>query len=512
MSLCVLAAALALPPPPRIAVIGGGIGGAASAHFLSKQIPGARIVIFERESTVGGRLRHIEHDGVHVELGGTFINRRLNPHMAQLIDAVNAPTESLLPSLLLQDVYIYNGTVQALRLRHEHLIADGLRALAEYGLSAIKTVDESDRFFTALEGMQARLKRGDTFDDISELLEWTGLAPYARVSTTDLLQPKGVSPSFLSQIISAFTNVIYTQGNAVNAFVSLSIISMFTRPSFPATTTLGNDALVRALIGSSNATLRLRSAVSAVAAGSGMVRGSRGGDRSAGFTVRTTRDEAFDLVVVATPLESSSLAFPGLDLVPTASMRRTYVGVHVTVLTSARLNGTFFGNRPGDKPMRPESLVMAPTRSSLPRGIHFVWRVGDANTSVSAAGSTAQRAGAAAGGEAKGEGAEGVYLIHSAQELDGSLISLAFGGSARHVVRHYWPAAYPVEVPTVSESARPPVILNRYNHSSGASPPLVYLNALESLESAMETSALAANNAARLLARWWAAHGGRGSV
>ena len=80
------------------------------------------------------------------------------------------------------------------------------------------------------------------------------------------------------------------------------------------------------------------------------------------------------------------------------------------------------------------------------------------------------------------------------------------------MVRHYWPAAYPVEVPTVSESARPPVILNRYNHSSGASPPLVYLNALESLESAMETSALAANNAARLLARWWAAHGGRGSV
>ena len=36
----------------------------------------------------------------------------------------------------------------------------------------------------------------------------------------------------------------------------------------------------------------------------------------------------------------------------------------------------------GDGAMVPTSLIMAPTQSSLPCGIHFVWRVGDASAAA----------------------------------------------------------------------------------------------------------------------------------
>lgn len=211
--------------PPRIAVIGGGIGGAATCHYLARDIPGASTTVFERDR-VGGRLWNLEHDGVKVELGGTFINKKLNPHMAELTDAVNAKTTPLLPSLMSQDAYIYNGTATPLKLRHGHLIGDGLKIMERYGLSMTRTLEVSQKFFTALQAMQDRLRSGDTFDNITSLLSWSGLGPYARVNATELLRPDKVSSEFLEQIISAFTNVIYTQGNSVNGFVVRQPVSI----------------------------------------------------------------------------------------------------------------------------------------------------------------------------------------------------------------------------------------------------------------------------------------------
>ena len=253
---------------------------------------------------------------------------------------------------------------------------------------------------------------------------------------------------------------------------------MFARPSFPSTTVDGNDALVSALLNASNATLRLGTSVHAVAPtadGKGFAL-TTNAPGSAG-----TRTERFDAVVVAAPLESAQLDLSALSLAPGAELRRKYVDVYVTVVTSALINGSFFG----DAGMVPSALVMAPTRSTVPCGIHFVWRVGDAASAPDSA-----------QGPGDASAVAGVYLLHSATRLSDQVVGMAFGGGARNVYRHYWPAAYPAELPTKSAAARPPVILSR----GGG---IYYLNALESLESAMETSALAASNVARLLARWW---------
>ena len=41
---------------PRVAIIGGGIGGASTAYFLREGVPDARIDVYEREEQTGGRM------------------------------------------------------------------------------------------------------------------------------------------------------------------------------------------------------------------------------------------------------------------------------------------------------------------------------------------------------------------------------------------------------------------------------------------------------------------------
>ena len=89
-----------------------------------------------------------------------------------------------------------------------------------------------------------------------------------------------------------------------------------------------------------------------------------------------------------------------------------------------------------------------------------------------------------------------MYLLHSKELVGPEVVSAAFV-DVHMVTRHHWPAAYPEEKPTASDAERQPVVLT----PTGG---LYYLNTIESIASSMETSALAGNNAAQLLARWWA--------
>lgn len=53
--------------PAHIAVLGGGITGLASAHYLTKENPNARLTIYEGGSRLGGWLRS---EAIDVELDG----------------------------------------------------------------------------------------------------------------------------------------------------------------------------------------------------------------------------------------------------------------------------------------------------------------------------------------------------------------------------------------------------------------------------------------------------------
>lgn len=68
----------------RIAVIGAGIAGLTCAYNLQEQ--GYDVVVFEKETTVGGRMRSREKDGLWFDIGATHLIP-LYTHMRKYIDA-----------------------------------------------------------------------------------------------------------------------------------------------------------------------------------------------------------------------------------------------------------------------------------------------------------------------------------------------------------------------------------------------------------------------------------------
>lgn len=57
--------------PPRIAVIGAGVGGLSAATRLARR--GARVVLFERNARVGGKLNWLERDGYSWDMGPSLL-------------------------------------------------------------------------------------------------------------------------------------------------------------------------------------------------------------------------------------------------------------------------------------------------------------------------------------------------------------------------------------------------------------------------------------------------------
>lgn len=60
---------------PKIAIIGAGIGGSSSSHFIRELFgPQATIDVFEASDRIGGRLNTVEVAGKRFESGGSIIH------------------------------------------------------------------------------------------------------------------------------------------------------------------------------------------------------------------------------------------------------------------------------------------------------------------------------------------------------------------------------------------------------------------------------------------------------
>jgi prenylcysteine oxidase/farnesylcysteine lyase len=58
----------------RVCIVGSGIGGSTAAHYLSQMSRDVDLVVFEKESTVGGRISSFEYRGHQIEAGGSIIH------------------------------------------------------------------------------------------------------------------------------------------------------------------------------------------------------------------------------------------------------------------------------------------------------------------------------------------------------------------------------------------------------------------------------------------------------
>ncbi|RDX75481.1 ufaA1, partial [Mucuna pruriens] len=75
----------------RVAVVGGGISGLASAYVLGKS--GANVVLYEKEHCLGGHAKTVNVDGLHLDLGFMVFNRVTYPNMMEFFENLGVDME-----------------------------------------------------------------------------------------------------------------------------------------------------------------------------------------------------------------------------------------------------------------------------------------------------------------------------------------------------------------------------------------------------------------------------------
>ncbi|XP_046898990.1 prenylcysteine oxidase-like [Hypomesus transpacificus] len=452
-------------PPSKIAIVGAGIGGTATAHFLRQHFgPEVSIDVFEK-GEVGGRLATVTVNHQDYESGGSIIHS-LNLHMQDFVKQLGLKYRRNVAG----KTAVFNGEELILEETDWYLL-DLLRVWWRYGISFIRLqmwVEEIMEKFMRIYKYQAH---GYAFSSVEELLHSLGGSGFLNMthrSLSESLLELGVSQRFIDEVIAPITRVNYRQNNSIPAFVGA--VSLAGAQSNLWAVEGGNKLVCSGLLKLAKANL-VQAQVKTISPQTNgesvqyQLTYSSGSGKEAGL---------YDIVVVATPLQDSvdsGVSFQGFDP-PLPISPGSY---HHTVATVVHgyLNCSYFGFP--DPRLFPFTSVLT---TDTP-GLFF-----------NSAGSICP-VNISAGFRRKQPQEAGVYKVFSPRPLERAELKTLFR-SYYSVQETDW-QAYP-----------------RYGNAEGQSLPAVelganlyYLNGIEWAGSAMEMSSVAAKNIALLAFHRW---------
>ncbi|KAL6079602.1 Prenylcysteine oxidase-like [Balamuthia mandrillaris] len=434
---------------PKIAIIGGGIGGGSTAYYLHKWLPDASLTLFEQNDYIGGRLKHTlftagGKQAIPLNLGGDAWSD-VNAYMVSLQKELKVPLdESSTGGNGLLGFFEGNGRwLQP----HRDYISEG-------------------SMYLILESFKWALRsnydhRGDdvAFGSIGEFLSAGGLNGFTSVTAYDYAKAHyWVSDRFLWQDVLPVTRVIYDQNLNLTAFAGWTSLLAGTTESF--STEGGNDVFVQTLVNASKARVMLNTKVMDVSKAN-----NKNNPTSYLVTYAKNQNDTkkieldsqmFDVVILAAPFEFSGIRWNKFKL-PNIKPR-PYVHWFVTMVQSSGLNATYFGKAKTEQV--PDSILTT-GNSTAPFVVVSIQAQPDPTTKI--------------------------YKIFSNEDVSDRLNSI-FVNVTNHVVQH-WNYTFPV-YKAMNDDDYQPIVL----HDN-----LFYLNAMESVATAMECSVIAGRNIALLI-------------
>lgn len=450
-------------PPSKIAIVGAGIGGTATAHFLRQHFgPEVTIDVFEKNS-VGGRLATVTVNNQEYESGGSIIHS-LNLHMQDFVQQLGLKYRKNVAG----KTAVFNGEEFILEETDWYLL-DLFRLWWRYGISFIRLqmwVEEIMEKFMRIYKYQAH---GYAFSSVEELLHslgGSGFINMTRRSLSESLLELGVSQRFIDEVISPVMRVNYGQNISIPAFVGA--VSLAGAQANLWAVEGGNKLVCSGLLKLAKANL-IQSQVTSIELRSM-------GDYPQYAITYTSQDkktsEVYDIIVVATPLQQnveSGISFlgfePGLPEMP-GSYHQT-----VASIIHGYMNCSYFGY-PDPKLFPFSSILTTDTH-----GLFF-----NSATSICPVNITS-------GFRRKQPEEAGVYKVFSPKPLEKNDLKTLFKSYYSVQVTNW--LAYPHYGST---QGLPPVVL----HDG-----MYYLNGIEWAASAMEMSSVAAKNIALLAYHRW---------
>ncbi|CAL8086185.1 unnamed protein product [Calicophoron daubneyi] len=213
--------------PFRVAVIGGGMGGATTAYYLRK-IFGSQISIslFEQSGRVGGRMHAVQFGGRLCETGGTFFHG-YNQYMVGFAKQFNLPTVRVDKADL--RMAFFGGHNQTI-----YTNIGGSSVLApfwifwRYGLSLIRASFYAKGFASDLNKIYRLQEEGHCFSTPAHMLAAMrpGFLELIKQNYGDWLQRNlKVDERFKDEVAHGFVCNIYGQGLDINALAGSSTLT-----------------------------------------------------------------------------------------------------------------------------------------------------------------------------------------------------------------------------------------------------------------------------------------------
>lgn len=452
-----LSSAHSSPSRATVCIVGSGIGGSSLAHFLrlySSPIPdGAAfdIRMFERNGVVGGRMATVDLSSGDVFEAGASILHPKNLYALNFTKLLNltvkepSSSSSASPSLGIWDdqkfVFKTLGCKSDLPFVQKIVsYANSLLVFLRYGFSLLKM----ERFVQSAIGnflkyYESREFR-PIFESVDEMLKWAGLYD---LTTTNLgleLSDAGLSPLLLQELVTVITRINYGQSLAITALAGA--VSLAGAEEGLWSIKGGNWQMASGLINRSNVDLHLHEEIESI---------SFIGNY---YELNSTKGKSYkcEVAVVATPLDEVNIRFTPPISIPKRRLQHT----HATFVRGV-LNPEYFGLKAVSEIPELVGTIEVP---DLPFSSISVLKRHDEKDMT--------------------------YKIFSRKPMDDALLDSIFS-LRKEVIRIDW-GAYPYyNAPEVFA----PFILDARH--------LYYVNAFENAASTMETSAVAAENIARLV-------------
>ncbi|KAL6542368.1 hypothetical protein OROMI_023970 [Orobanche minor] len=435
-----------------ICIIGSGISGASVAHFLRRYSDPhtiGHITIFERNDIVGGRMATITISGETFEAGGSILHSK-NYHALNYTKYLNlkvkAPKQaddSLSMGIWDGHKFVYktlNSNSKLHIVQRLVSIANSIIMMFRYGVVSLFRMSGFVeamliKFLKYYEDFESR----PVFESVEGMLKWAGLYNLTRRTLGEELVEVGLSPILIQELVTVITRINY--GQSVNVSGLAGAVSLAGSGGGLWAVEGGNWQMAAGLINRSDVDLHLHEDIKSV---------SYLGDV---YELNSTKGRSYScqVTIVATPLDETNILFnPGVSIPP-----RKLQHTHATFVRGL-LNPAYFGlDELSDIP----ELVGTIESTDLPF------------SSI---------------GVLKQHEKDMTYKIFSREPMSDALLDDIFSVRVE-TIRINW-GAYPhYEAP--EEYA--PFILDG-NH-------LYYVNAFENAASTMETSAVAAENIARLI-------------
>ncbi|XP_044577912.1 prenylcysteine oxidase-like [Cotesia glomerata] len=201
---------------PKIAIIGGGIGGASASHYLTDLFKDdVDIDLFEADK-IGGRLATLNINNDEYETGGSIIHSRnkLMRHFVQLLKLEDRPSElDMIAGIWNGDEFVFKES--------SYQMVSLVKLFYRYGLAPFELHRLTNSILDDFDHIYDLQEAGIGFENISSLLSGMNhkFPEMLEISSKDFLLSQGYSHKLINELVEATLAVNYGQDTDVHSFV-----------------------------------------------------------------------------------------------------------------------------------------------------------------------------------------------------------------------------------------------------------------------------------------------------